>query len=304
MGWKIRNMVGMLAVCVWMTACFDNPEEDRDWVDVCFSPAVTPVSRTSQAIYPVTNTFGMWAYALPVGLQWGKHQVQAEEFISGEAVAYRNQVWQTEKEHGWSPDKSVSFFGWSPFELQASFTPENGVCFKNFDVLESERIPMFTNPIIDVSQPYLGAPVPVLFIHALAKVEFRAHTTMDSELQVYITNVRVRNMAHAGDFVSLPTPCWRADGQIADIDFLTSPVKVGQVTKSLGEGKWVLPQWMQQPVEVTYDLYDRDGNAVRQAQTVTTEPMCTEWEVGRLYIYTLKLDSDGVSFNTEILDNL
>lgn len=300
----IRKIICLLVFGLTLSACFDHPEVYRESVEVCFSPVVAPISRSEQAVYPVTQSFGVWAYSLPSGSSWNKSYSQAELFMNGETVAFTGQDWRCEKEYLWEPQQELSFFTWSPSGLNANFTPEQGICFTDFDVQTLQELPMFSHPILDVSQPNQGAPVTVLFTHALAHVEFRVSTTLNTDRQVYVTGIRIPGVAHVGDFHSLPEPRWITGEQRMDIEFCPSAVAVGHVSESVGEGIWVLPQWVNQPVEVTFDIYDQDGQPVLLEQTTQSEFMNTEWKVGRMYVYTLELNSESVIFNTEILENL
>lgn len=294
-------IIGLVATC-FMVGCVNNAIEGESTpIEVCFSPVIVSPTRADDGAYPTDNNFGVWAYALPDDMTWGADANSAQLIINGEGVTFDGSWWRTSECHMWESNTRFNFFAWSPFELAASYDKTKGVCFNNFDILNNPVKPMFTKPIVNMSQPAQSGVVSMPFHHALAQVGFRISTSYDVNVDVRIKSVKVGNLSYIGNFSSLPAPTWEQTADVADFEFCDAEFSVKHSTTSVGESRWVLPQHVTQSVVVTYDIYHADGSLMLADQVISSKPMDTVWTVGRLYIYSLTLKHGELVFNTETL---
>lgn len=294
-------IIGLVATC-FMVGCVNNAIEGESTpIEVCFSPVIVPTTRADDGAYPTDNNFGVWGYALPEDMTWGADANSAQLIINGEGVTFDGSWWRTSECHMWESNTRFNFFAWSPFELAASYDMAKGVCFNNFDILNSPIKPMFTKPIVNMSRPMQSCVVSMPFHHALAQVGFRISTSYDLNVDVRIKSVKVGNLSYIGNFNSLPAPTWVSTADVADFEFCDAEFSVKHATTLVGESRWVLPQQVKQSVEVTYDIYHADGSLMLADQVISSKPMDTVWAVGRLYIYSLTLKHGELVFNTETL---
>lgn len=302
----IMKRVYILAFFTALAAvgCVNNtPTQMRTAVEIAFSPAVVPATRADGAVYSEQSTFGVWLYSLPYIYAWEDHAADATLIIDGDEVVCNGGTWKTVAAYSWLSDCTVTLFGWSPYTLDAKFSLERGISFENFDITASDVRPMFAQGVTDRVQTLDGV-LPVPFVNSLAKVEFRAATTVNTNVEMRVKSISVGDIACCGNFYSLPTPCWELFDKQITIEFCQEPVALSHSSKSLGVAQWVVPQAVNQPVVVTYDMYTADGRLLYADQIMQSEPIANTWRVGKHYIYTLTMSHKEVTFNTQILDNL
>lgn len=286
----------LLGACLCLLSCIDDREYYHEPVEMIFSPAITPFTRSSSyGLYPEDQYFGVWAYTLPMDKSWNADYSTAEVFIEGEKVSLYENGWRTSESRIWDHQSRTSFFAWSPYDFPASFNMEKGIFFDDFNVVEDQRELMVVHSVLDLDEPKLGGTVALPFVHTLSKVDFNIKTSTDDNFQVYLKSAIVEGLSICGDFQSFPNPQWTLGELKKDFVLCNSSLSLSSETVSLGEVIRIIPQDVKLKVKLIYDISSPEGEVVYSDQLVETNILNVSWEYGVAYSYTIVISPEGPS---------
>lgn len=293
-----------LAVCMalMLGACQDFREEYHAPVEIYFSPAVSPATRSSYGLYPEDDSFGVWGFALPHDKSWNTNAVNSTVVMNGEKVSLYEDGWRTEEHRIWDHKSKTTFIAWAPYNQEVTYNHDKGICISSFDVLSDAPAPMFSYPVIDQSEPSLGKSVGITFQHALAFVEIRAASEVLEGRVIIIKSASINGLMSSGEFQSSPEPYWIPGGTTTEFSFCKSDIELNFNSISLGEARRMIPQTADIAVDLVIDVYDRDGNLIESGRSVRTNSLHVVWNVGRMYVYTVKLSETEATLGVEMLD--
>lgn len=292
----------ILATGTILTSCQDERETYIEPVEMVFMPAVTPVSGMENALYPEAQPFGIWACTLPYGKTWDDNRDEASVLINGEMVSKGNEGWKTDVTHLWDDRCLTTFFAWAPYSQPSSFSPDEGICFDQFDILSDMPDPLYASSLPDMEKPEIGGFIALPFEQSLSYVGFKVRAAIEDGYRAELKNAVVRNVARSGRFHSLPHPKWESDGRTFDYMLFEGSMPLGAELIPACENHRMLPQDLDLSVELAYNIYSEDGTYFYPDQKIRTNCLKVTWIPGQAYTYSITLTATDAVINKEILD--
>lgn len=297
----LKILIGLVALPV-LAACTDDERDYTPDVSVTFNPAVVANSRAAGGVYPQDVPFGVWAYAIAGDGEWTGDVSQARLVMDDSKVECNAGVWSPVVPYVWEHGTNLAFFAYSPYECNATFTEDGGITFPDFDATGDTDL-MFTYPVTAAHGLAGAGCVSLPFVHALAKVEFNVRAVAHSDSVIVLKSLSVGDVAYKGTFTSLPSGSWEPTADRMTLEFCTAPIELLAGTSPVGTHH-VIGQAAQAPVRLVIDVCDKDGNVVVADRVLTSQPLNALWRVGKLYTYTLNVATDGITFTTDILEQI
>ena len=286
---------------VAVVSCKEETAEYLPSFNVSFSPAVTANTRAQAGEYPQDVPFGVWIYSLPEKQTWKKNSAQAKLLLDNSIVTYNNGEWTNTPILEWPKKQNLTVFAYSPLDVNATYSQQKGLEIKDLDVTAGVY-PLFTNPIADCVAKYSGGCIALPFVPSLAKVEFRVRSMAQMDSVLRLRSLKIDKIHYKGSFQSQPQATWTPTSETMNLEFCSGRVMIENSSQTIGT-QMVLPQAVQQPVELVIDIYNKDGVLIEYGRKITSRPIECSWNVGKYYTYTLNLTTDSVTFTTDIFDN-
>lgn len=299
-----HNIFPLLAIVAALTLSSCTEKTWPDLGPISYEPVVmmSQVSRAEEGgqqsslnVYPKDGAFGVWVAALDNNLVWKFDGQSAEKVVENEVVRWNGLEWNTATPHAWPAEKNLTVAAYSPANVEAEFSIEEGVVFSNVDALEEGSGDlMFAGPVCDKTYGVGGGVITIPFKHALCSVQFAVIPHLPEHIKVAVREISVGQIRHKGSFCSLPTPSWAPVGESYEHKVFEGEevVAPGEI-KLLGKPEWLLPQVAQARVKLVCDfIYE---NATLPHQTLEVE-RSVAWEPGVGYTYTLKIYTDSIGF--------
>lgn len=292
-----------LAASLVLVGCIANPDEyDPDYV-ITFSPAVSAIDgdvSDPSSVYPKSSTFGVWAFMLDNGKAWAESGNQASTWLDNATVTFSGDSWKTSDSKHWgATGEQLTFFAYSPSSLAVSFDKTSGLCLNGYNTLTDNTDLLYTDAIADIEKNLVLGSVAVPFKHAISKVCVNVMSN-DAENTIIVKSVKIGDVFYKGDFHSQPAG-WNLTADKTELEFCKTSVQLSSEAVSLATFN-VLAQNQPRTVTITYDSFDEDGNPVDTDKTVTAKSITGKWSVGRQYFYTLDINTEEVSYKTDVLD--
>lgn len=288
----------LCAMAMFCVACNDTGEEYGETVQLSFSPAVMANTRTAAGIYPQDIPFGVWASCAE-----GESDVF---FMSDVQVSYSAAGWLPAVPYMWESDLPHTFYACSPWDCGAVCTAENGIMLDGYNTRHNDDIDfMFTYPVENRTKDNTRGCVPLPFVRALAKVEFKLRSTASDEVTIILRSLKAGDIVCEGDFRSLPSPHWVLGTETVEPEFCKEAVTL---TRSgvLLDAMMLMPQAVNSPVAAIVDIYNADGTVRAADVALETDKLVSQitpmWKVGKYYSYTLDVSPDDITFITEYFD--
>lgn len=277
-------------IAMLLAACTDDNKEHNSELYLSFIPAVQANTRAEAGVYPVDVPFGVW------GIENGSSLL-----LDDAIVLYENGSWQPETPCLWKSNSTLTFYAYSPYTLDFTYSAERGVQLECFDVLSGVE-PLFTHPVVNCDRRS-GGVVPLTFMSTLARVEFYVRSMEMSDSVIVLKSLSVDGMAYEGSFSSLPTPEWTTTDKQISLQFCNKSIEVGTGSQYLGS-HIVLPQYPSVAVCAVIDIYDKEGNLLCADKKILSEPIIGRWSVSKFYSYTLDVTTSGITFATDFIEDI
>lgn len=282
-----------------LMACTNNETEYFPDVYISFDPIVVANTRMADAeVYPYDRPFKVWAYSLPNGKSWEKNKDQIRPFMENVVISYKEGKWLPNTSYMWPPNCVLTVHAYSPQDLIATFTPDQGITFKNFDT-NSGIVPMFSYPVQSNNGLLSGGCIALPMVRTLTKLEFAIRTIVSSDSVMILKSLCLDEVAYKGDFHSLPYAHWIVGEERMSLEFCNSPIKVISNRRKVGE-RLIMAQTTHASLKAIIDICDKKGNVIVSNRQITSQPLNKVWKVGKYYNYTLNLSTREIKLTTEI----
>ena len=294
--------------CLWIAAtllaagCVNDRRDANDpVVEIVFTPVMHTPVRAGEHPYPDDLPFGICAWSLPEDRPWETDRDRAEAFLVDERVACEGAEWGMDRRVEWpAATRRLSFLGYAPYDAASGCDRTGGVRFTGVDTSVDRTFLLYTDPLADVSKFTGGGVVPVVFRHALCKVDFRVHRTPAGGGTITVRRTEFESVRHRGDFASLRDPQWLFTDEAAPELFFEGEAEARSSIRPVGEARFLIPQRLDCAVRVEFDYVNPWGGTLRQQ--LSTRPLDAVFEAGRHYTCTLTISPDEVLFLREAMN--
>ena len=289
-----RRLIYPVTLVLIAQACISNKIECFEpELDLVFDVVVSANTKSAEeeTCYPKDVPFGVWSYSLPANKNWIEDNEDAIVAMSKEYVIYDmdNQWWKPEGRFFWTgSENNMSFFAYSPYSRECSFSKENGISIKGYSIFEDIDL-MFSEGLYDLNRNVSNGVVHIPFVRALTLVDFKIRSSLPTGTTIRMKKLTVRDIATKGNFVSLPFARWGNLEDYQDIVFFEGDINLQNEPMDIGEAKFMIPQNMQPTIVLTCDIISGDYILPDQ-EFVTVGRM--NWEIGRACTYNLKVTTD------------
>lgn len=309
-----RGVLYILMSFILSGCTFDDVKDYNPDLDLMFQPEMyMHMSHNEIQSFPTYQSIGVKAWVLPSGVTWASSSATAEEFIpitqanSNEVFITDTTLRETVKDTLWSFDEQIlwptifenlTFMAFSPYSDKCDCSVDEGVTF-SINTQKEQVDMLYTMPNADKHKINNGWVVPIMFEHALCRVDFRVkHRVLDTET-IILKSISIDNLCHKGRFASLSTPQWQLDKEQAELNFFSGAQEIGKQPEAIDNYMMVIPQSLDTFVTVEYQYTTASGTTI--TQKLKTVPLRTDLEAGNSYTYTLSIGIDDVKFLEEIV---
>ena len=251
---------------------------------------------TSQ--YPEEVPFGVWAYTYNSKNKTVNTIHTQREIMSNAKVEYTDKEWLPNIPTYWPAGTQMLFFAYSPYSDKVKFSNERGIYWDDVDLTNDNTEYMFSYPISDCEREQCGGLIPLPFIRALSRVEFRMRLAVIDERKLHLKGLRVANAAYRGSFSTLPLPHWELMEQTMDVECCDKEMPVMDEITLVSIHDF-MPQTLKTKLIVVVDIYDNRGFCLDKNVEISTE-MNVKWHPGEYTVYTLNISTHKVTFTTDI----
>lgn len=284
-----------------LTACSLAVTEDYDpEVALTFNPMSTPYTKSSSEVFPSDLVFGVSAWTVGRGVDW-IYGCDVKPFVHQEkGVRSSEDSWRLEKTLLWpSVNESMTVVAYAPYSRAAGCSHEYGVRFEDVDVLEDQTDLMYTLPQKDMDKVSTGGIVPLPFLHALCRVDFKVKDRTSPGEQIIVKKIVLQSASFKGSFSSLPQPQWTVGTETSPVVFFDGSLYSSDNPVMAGESLLMIPQRLRTAVEVEFEYVNAAGYSI--TQQISSPDMDTDLKPGKHYTYVLSVGVDDVRFMMEIL---
>jgi hypothetical protein len=285
---KLKLIIGVLAVMLMggLTSCKDQ----TDWIpiNIGFKPYIGHDTRAvvESVPFPEDRSFNVWAF----------DESAQSVYIDGEQISHSTNGWVSSKI--W-PRKQLSFEAcWPADVVGATYTPEKGICIRDFDTEESEVDILFAKADhIDYNSDKF---VTLSFEHILSRVEFRMRQSLSDEMSVRVNRIELQGFATKGDFNTSGNYQWKTSGPVCSYVFDTSdsPIDVNSEPIYMGEDFYTIPQLLEATLIVNFEVKYGQASWIPLQEEIRN--FLIEWLPGTHYTYTLNLTETNLTYTTGI----
>ena len=265
-------------------------------------------------IYPTSETFGVFAYALTDNKKWETDKANAAILMNNVEISYQTDVWKaTTGKYYWPNDSksSITFIAYSPKNftwdgtaIPASYSTANsdGLTFTDFET-DAETDLMYADERKDKLGPYEGG-MNVVFKHALTNIFFSAETAETYTGITYtIKSIKLNDVFTKGTFKALPTPAWTLAANTGDFEPYAN-TEPGVVVTSTNTGKigttlLMMPQDASAAtIEVVYTI--SGTNVATETVTSLLELTGHQWEINQRIEYVILIEMNEITYNPTV----
>lgn len=303
-------------VCMTVSCTYDELDNPDPKVRILFQPEMfMHMSHNDVDKYPTESTFAVCAWELPANTSWQLGYKDAVEYLplsearSSEVFitdttlrdTVKDTLWVISDKTAWPQEKTNHLFmAFSPFKANCTCTIEDGVTYVT-DILENQTDLLYTAPLTNKQKIRDGWLVPIIFEHALCRVEFKAKSRVAKGEKITLKSVKINRIHHKGVFKSLPHPYWKQEVSFTELPIFEGNEVLANTPEIIGRYWLVIPQTLDTKVTVEYTFTTVDGTEINH--TLETVPLKTMLKEGHKYTMTLSLGMDDVQFMKEIIEN-
>lgn len=221
---------------------------------------------------------------------------------AGEEVTHGNtndaDDWATATTHYWPKVGFLTFVGWAPYSKTPTFTKSAGITWTNYAVVPAPGATnkvdlLYSDVAFDKTKNenlYGHTGVPMLFHHALAKLNFKLKYDMTNLtaaqkalFKIQITSITLKQLGNTATYTDAAwgTPSVKADQQLASTSNLLTSTSATQ--DDYVENYYVIPQT---PATLTVN-FTINGVACSQDLILSDSTAIPTWSKGNVYTYTL-----------------
>lgn len=283
-----------------------------------------------------TNKFYSYAWFLPSSNNWATNYADAQAYIPGALIAFKNNAWKAEgATYYWPKQGSLTFFAWTdntdnPTQTLAGCAKDKGITFTAYSAFDNQNKDLL---VADIAKDMDGKNnltthqgwkpgVPTVFHHVLSNLAFTIKTDGDySAGATYsLQSIKLKNISTKGDYAQ-GSPAATADADVWTGHAAPNAVPVftagtaGQsitseltnLTPSADDFSIVLPQKFTDATPVIEIVYTITTNYTGTAvvETVTeTKPLkdiyTDGWVSGKKYTLNIKLSLNEILWDPSV----
>lgn len=255
--------------------------------------------------------FSVLAWSLPRDAEWKKHSKQATEFLPTSVASCKGEnggkegitgsLWSLDDEVLWpATSERLTFMGYSPATFNCTCHPTDGVTC-TMDVTTEQTDLLYTQPCCDRDKLIDGGIVPLIFNHALCRIDLKMGHRVNSNEKITIKSIYIDRILHKGTFSSLHEPQWNLDNSYARFTLFEGNKELEKTPEPIGRYILLPPQKLATTITVEFEYTTAMQTSI--TQTLKTVIMSTNLKAGRTYTYTLSVGVDDVKFLQEIITN-
>ncbi|CDN33034.1 hypothetical protein BN938_2969 [Mucinivorans hirudinis] len=309
----IKTIAALAALA--MVSCTKTDEvSNASQIEIGFGAQMAKPTKAAidNGIYPTTEKFGVFAYALTNNKKWASDKASAATLMNNVEISYQSNVWKaTTGKYYWpnDPKSSVTFIAYSPKNftgeekpIPASYSIANsdGLTFTDFQT-DAETDLMYADEMKDKLGPYQGG-MNVTFKHALTNIFFSAETDQPYPGITYtIKSIKLKDVFTKGTFKALPTPTWALASSTDDFEpYSGSGVVVTSTnTGKIGADLMMMPQDASAAtIEVVYTI--SGTNVATETVTSVLELTGHRWEINQRIEYVILIEMSEIIYNPKV----
>ncbi|MDR2894980.1 MAG: fimbrillin family protein, partial [Alistipes sp.] len=289
-------------ICVAAVSCGAERVETKGG-EIRFSAPLTRGTAISDADGVASaGGFTVWAYSHPGA--WSDAAARTAIF-EGTAVTRPGTEWSYGTARQWPVGMNISFFAFAPAGTAGlSVSATDGVpeiTFAVADDITAQTDLLIAREMFDAQGP---SPVPVVFDHALARVEFSAVKSPETAGEVVITAARLEGVADRATAPMLSPVEWSTEEEEGSYRLesgvgLRPGVALSGAAQPLTAAGWamfMIPQGLS-AATMTVE-YSVDGEELSWSGPVPS----AGWSAGRRYDYLITIDRVSVDLTEIVFD--
>ncbi|MBR5857241.1 MAG: fimbrillin family protein [Bacteroidales bacterium] len=310
-----------IAMCLCVTVAmivgctYDEPDNINPDIRILFQPEMLMhVSHDDIDRYSTKNSFAICAWELPANTNWQNGHKDATEYLPiSEARSkevfitdttlrdtVKDTLWAVSDRETWPDfDKNLAFMAYSPYSAGCTCSLESGITYVT-DILEDQTDLLYTSPLLNKHKINDGWLVPIIFQHALCRINFKAKSRVSENEKIEVKRITLNNIHHKGVFRSLPNPYWVQDISERELPIFNGEKEIAGTPEIIGRYWLLIPQTLDTKVTVEYNYISNTGCLINHK--IETIPLKTILEEGINYTFILSIGMDDVQFIKEIIE--
>ena len=311
----MKHTLYYIAVALVFASCaYDNPLEHNPDLTIMFQPSMyMHVAADDVESFTEEMDFAVAAWSLPRRTRWSESAATATEYFPAStarcgdgSMAFASaaggtsaRLWGFAGRVQWpSVDTTLTFMGYSPASADCVCDPVAGITC-TVDVLADQTDLLYTQPCADREKNTDGGVVPLIFEHAMCRIDVRAVHCVSSDEKITIKKLIIDDVLHKGTFASLKTPQWSLDDSYTGFTLFEGSQELASKPAAVGRYIFLPPQHLATAMTIEFEYTTAMQTTI--PQTLKTVLMSTELQAGRTYTYTLSVGADNVKFLQEII---
>ena len=268
-----------------LQGCYFGHDITKIYMNIGFIPVIGHDTRAEESVpFPQNRTFNVWALNSSSG----------SVVLNNENIRYTSEGWVSA--YKW-PEAELDFTAYWPTDLNPEYNREKGIIIRDFssddvDLLVARERCMYESDTL----------VPLHFQHILSRVEFRIRHSLEDHMVLKLTKIELSGYSNTGTYNQHGNGFWEiASANNSKVIYQAGEGASFNISKDphyIGNDFFTIPQICKGTATVHFMV--KVGNGEWIPDSVTTQPLNTEWESGKLYTYTLNITDKQLIFTTGI----
>lgn len=282
---RILTIYSLISAIVILHGCSFGDDMVKTHANIGFNPVIGHDTRADESVpFPKDRNFNVWALDCSNG----------NIVINKENIDYGTDGWISATK--W-PETELEFTAYWPVNLNPEYNKEKGIIIKDFSDED-------TDLLVAREKAVYGSDtlIPLHFQHILSRLEFRVRCTLEEHIEFKLTKIELKGYSKKGSYNLNGNGFWETDDAnnskvIYDSEQGAS-FNISREAQYIGDDFLTIPQICKGTVTVHFMIKIGDGEWIYDS--LTTKPLDTEWESGKLYTYTLIITDAKLTFTTGI----
>ena len=282
---RILTIYSLICATLVLHGCSFGDDMVKTQANIGFNPVIGHDTRVDESVpFPKDRTFNVWAMDCSNG----------NIVINKENIDYGAEGWISAIK--W-PETELDFTAYWPTTLSPEYNKEKGIIIRDFsddktDLLVAREKAAYGSDTL----------VPLHFQHILSRLEFRIRCIFEEHIEFKLTKVELEGYSNNGTYNQRGNGYWETGSAnhskvIYDSENGES-FNISRELQYIGDDFYTIPQICKGTVTVHFMV--RIGNGEWIPDSLTSQPLNTEWESGKLYTYTLNITETKLTFTTGI----
>lgn len=307
----MKRILYILSVLMLTGCSQDERLEYNPELELLFQPSMyMQISHDDVESFGPEMDFAVRAWALPRNASWSKSWASATEFLPTSVASCNSTTSNSKGEQGrlwglkptvlWPDvDTTLTIIGYSPADAGCICDTKKGVTH-TMDVKTDQTDLLYTRLCCDREKNRDGGIVPLIFEHALCRIDLRAVHCVSADEKITVKKITIDSVRHKGTFSSLAKPQWELEKSYTGFTLFEGSERLpGSISKPIGGYILLPPQVLETTITVEYEYTNAQQSTI--PQRLSTVALETKLMAGRKYTFTLAVGADDVKFLQEIL---